>query len=812
MYSLRKNPYIVYTQDPQKQPPKKPGEVWSKTKEVDPIKEALLNGRLNGLKAKSEKTITHRKNALVARHDLHASLVPKEKISFSEKQLQDYSSATLNNIIKSGSREKAQKLIEAELLLTSGNVFLESGSREKKIAILQTLKLALGDTMFFQTLKSYSGEVWRNILGDNARTYESFRWSVETGLRNATKTGRVQSIKFDENEWYVVVDLQNLRAQILENVNGVNRAQFRALINSGDDWKNTLNDLLGKEAIGKIWVYLEQMNWKSKLITELSNYQKQQEVSNFFKIAVQKYTKKQTEAINSINTHFGIHEVFAEKNFQNNFPNLLKLGKWSLERYPSLKMNPPIVTEFWRELVKSGATSGEVLRYMTAFDLDIENLRKQAEQRRAEILNTKPSWSIPDFLGNIPGLNREIIQKFHWKKYPLRISTTQARELHAILSAFQGEIPPQYKKNFTLLLENLQNQSDIKKLNYLTGSAKQAKDTAAWIVKQKWNESKAEPLTKKQEKLVEAAGSVNAAFQENTFLIKEATVDALKLWYNLDELKDDPEKVGQIIRDLEKKSQRSEEEQNLLDTLRWIQQNSQQLRASIAIIVTNTDARSLKEAQQIITRATGGGFQPTERQIQREVSNHHFEERQFLSNTEKKLIEMSSWESLKASEVYISPFQSTNSIANYTIISSGEFERTIVSDTGKTLYQDVPVWTVPSVMSELDVFHNSWLQVLEPHIPLLNSLISKRLANRGVDSFDGDFGHLERIRLLSVITEILYGKENIPSPLNIGTFERFYTNKQQLDKEQRPERRLKDLGIINQDGTLMEQRLKEVLS
>lgn len=240
----------------------------------------------------------------------------REPITLSQEQLQEYSSTTLENIIKIGEKEKALAFLNAKIETTEKGL-IEPNTKRKQLAILKTLQIAVGDDMFFQTVKMQASELLRNMWGDDSRNYESFIRSVRMGIEKSIHTGTIQVIKFDGMKGYEVVSLTEIRRQILEDVNNTDVGPFRSIISTGT---KTLSDMLGPDAIAKIGLYLDGKYWNSRLIAGLPN---KEEVKAFFKNAAKTYTNTQNGRIQEVYQTLKVDGIFEVQNIQKNFPTLL---------------------------------------------------------------------------------------------------------------------------------------------------------------------------------------------------------------------------------------------------------------------------------------------------------------------------------------------------------------------------------------------------------------------------------------------------------------------------------------------------------
>lgn len=811
MFSFSRNPYIAHQSEPQKQPPKTPENVLvvkprEKKEKVDPLQEQHVNQRLEVLGSLVSQKSSLRGWVGQWLLSIREQMKVREPITLSQEQLQEYSSTTLENIIKIGDKEKALAFLNAKIETTEKGL-IEPNTKRKQLAILKTLQIAVGDDMFFQTVKMQASELLRNMWGDDSRNYESFIRSVRMGIEKSIHTGTVQVIKFDGMKGYEVVSLTEIRRQILEDVNNTDVGPFRSIISTGT---KTLSDMLGPDAIAKIGLYLDGKYWNSRLIAGLPN---KEEVNAFFKNAAKTYTNTQNGRIQEVYQTLKVDGIFEVQNIQKNFPTLL--AKVWLEKLPSLRKNPPEVTELCDDLVRLSITNKQFAEYLRLFEMDSKTLEDRAKARRDELLKSKHRWDIGEFLMQIPSVDKAVARKFEGKKYPMTsMSVEQMKELFVLLAPYQEKLPKALEPKMKNIFENLKIFEDVKKVHMLRASIGATKVVTQERIVTNWIDAPAPPLTSSEKQIIESSGKLHAAREENIFIIKHTeSTGALNtllktLWCkDIVELSSSPDKLARSIKMLSEKLARTPEEQNLLETLIGVRANNSTIQSNIAEIARQT--WSPEKTVAYVTAATGENS-ISRKQIDTIIFREKFQsEPTATKNPEEKIYLLEPGKSISVKEF---PEFRSSKVSDYIITASddGSWNRSIKDEKGETILTDVPVMAVPSVMQELKTLNAFGFESLEKHIPLLNTIFSRKLEWYRINSYDGNFGKYEMLRLVEMLTKIVYPEEVFEDGTELKNYERFYRVKNR-EKSTRPEWRMKEMGILNQDGALMVEKLKEIL-
>jgi hypothetical protein len=95
--------------------------------------------------------------------------------------------------------------------------------------------------------------------------------------------------------------------------------------------------------------------------------------------------------------------------------------------------------------------------------------------------------------------------------------------------------------------------------------------------------------------------------------------------------------------------------------------------------------------------------------------------------------------------------------------------------------------------------------VLAPRLGEINQII-KSVRPDSISGIDGSYSEKEQGKFLRILTELLY--PDVKKPENIVGYIALFNR---TDPAHHPERRLRELGILNIDKQVSEERLKELL-
>lgn len=579
---------------------------------------------------------------------------------------------------------------------------------------------------------------------------------IQKGLDVAIKTWERQFIEIgvskDNTETYQTYSISSIKhAAITNPEKELNRAALQTLM-SFPDWK----EKLGIEALKGIALYLDRMNYKSKIITDLpDNLSK--EVETYFKSLTQKLYNNEV-----------FQKVYDDSLFwilRKSFPTISDI--WFQKVLSGWKINPKELLNLPWIPTKNPQESIESL-------LKIESILKGLKTEE----KSKKEESEKEL--KIQGINtiQDILERYKIKDISIERSTRDyihitSQEGKIILGSLQkswvNPSDPLYK-----WLQSRFNIEGIDKTTWVVRATRiivQDKGEL-WLEKVKSGDEKtiklidnASILYSKTEEIKEQSNAMYRTYADILHDYKLTTRDL-----------QNPAIVINLIQKLEWKINLSEHEKDFLKDLKWIQSSHiVHMKATIEVV---QNSENKKEAALFLNKVIEDTPKFSEETLRKyETIDRHFSsplERPFnISSLEEWLVRMQPW--IKYSGLSLG-IDTPNELDTITSIPLTGYMFTqiwwlisISDEKNNPLITNVHPSSVKSCLTQISIMKMCWLDSFISWWLNHTNKVASSWEVIIVNSLDDEFWRKEMMTFLEKMFLIIYGKlpENIQNPIEL---------------------------------------------